>query len=208
METDAGQLVEIPEADIKQVRQGEAIPTPAPKKNPPRGVLSRPEGWFNANSLAFLPGQTGRNSALMGVGFGNVTGYRFRRWSLGIGVGADVYDRREETVFPVYGECKAYFAPGDKGAWYLNASGGYGFAWARRKLDISAAEGGYHIRPGIGFQGHGKDGLAFFAETGLRMQSAAFTRTWFNGDVETRDILFRRLSFTVGLSLVRSRGGR
>ncbi|MEY3051866.1 MAG: hypothetical protein RLY31_1651 [Bacteroidota bacterium] len=210
VETDAGEVVEIPDKDIERIRQGEEgnQETAPRKKSRYREALSQPKGWYNATFLTFLPGQSGRNTLLLGAGVANVTGYRFRRLSLGIGLGADVYDRREEAVYPVFGECRAYLSPAERGAWYLNVSGGYGFARKRSQADITAAQGGFHIRPGIGFQGHAKDGMAWHAETGLRMQPATFTRERFNGDVEIRELLFRRLAFTVGLSLVRNQGGR
>ena len=159
-------------------------------------------GWYHQGHLRFAPGTNEFNEAILGIGFELGSGYRGKHLGFGLGIGADSYGRQGETVLPVSGELLGYLPTRKGNELYLSAAGGYGFAFKQESASITDAEGGPMWHPAIGIQRRTReDGLNVRLDLGVRFQRASFTQEWFNGDIETRDILYRRVVLRFGVVL-------
>ncbi len=200
-----GQEVEIPDAGIRKIVQGVALDDEGAEErqgDDKKPVKAKNKGLYNTTFLSFAMGSGGRNNLQLGAGFNNVTGYQFKAFGAGIGFGVDNYARRGETLIPVFAELRGFIPSKNKqGNYYLAATGGYGFAFKRENFGITEAEGGYMLHPSIGYRVASAEGLDVNVDIGIKFQKAKFTRSLFNGDVEIRDILYRRFVVRVGLTL-------
>ena len=199
-----GKEVEIEDANIKKIVQGVNFDEigqqfQGDEKKP---VVAKTRGFYNATLLSFAMGSGNQNGLALGAGFCNVTGYQFKVFGAGIGIGIDNYARRGETIYPVFAEVRGLIPSKKKQRnYYISATGGYGFAFKRENVNISEAEGGYMAHPAIGYRVTTSEGLDVNVDFGLKFQKAKFTRRLFNGDIEIRDILYRRFVVRVGLTL-------
>lgn len=197
-----GQEKEIADDQIAKIVQGVAKdPKRAAYKSGPKPIT---KGVYNSTMLSFALGGGSTNAGLaLGAGFANVTGYQFNRsLGLGFGLGLDNYTRRGETIYPLFLEARAFLpSKSNDGNYYLSASAGWGFAFKRSDLDITEANGGIMVYPAIGYRAYTSEGLDVNFDLGAKLQKASFVKIRSNGDVEERDILYRRLVLRVGLSL-------
>lgn len=198
-----GKEIDIAESDIRKIVQGVQLDeTNREARAGSKPVKARTSGLYNSTMLAFALGGSEVNGLALGAGFSNVTGYQFRWIGAGIGFGVDSYARKGETIYPVFAALQG-FIPSKKqyANYYLSAAGGYGFAFKQDKAQISEAVGGYMIHPAVGYRVTTAEGLDVNIDFGIKFQKAKFTRSLFNGDVEIRDILYRRFVVRVGLTL-------
>jgi hypothetical protein len=199
-----GKEITIEDADIKKILQGVSFDENDSKnaRQEKKPVVAKTKGLYNATMLGFAMGSSNQNGLALGAGFSNVTGYQFRAIGLGIGIGVDSYARRGETIYPVFAELRGFIPSKKKqGNIYVSASGGYGFAFKKENVNITEAEGGYMAYPAAGYRVATSEGLDVNVDFGVKFQKAKFTRSLFNGDIEIRDILYRRLVVRVGLTL-------
>jgi hypothetical protein len=159
-------------------------------------------GWYHQGQLRLAPGIGDFDESILGVGFELGSGYRGKYLGGGMGIGADNYGREGETILPVSGELFG-FLPNRKGnEYYLSAAAGYGFALKQARASITQAAGGPMWHSAIGIQKRTREaGLNVRLDVGVRFQRASFTQEWFNGDIETRDILYRRIVLRFGIVL-------
>ena len=163
---------------------------------------AKSRGIYNTTMLSFAMGSGTENGLALGAGLSNVTGFQTKTIGIGIGIGVDNYARRGETVYPIFAELRGFIPSKNKqGNYYLSAAGGYGLAFKREKIDITNAEGGYMIHPAFGYRVATADGMDVNVDLGIKFQKAKFSRDLFNGDIETRDILYRRIVVRIGLTL-------
>lgn len=202
LQTTEGELLEIPESEVGRIMQG--LPdSQAQTEKPAKLLKPRHHGLYNTTMLSFAMGAGPEGTGIaLGAGASNVLGYQFSRaLGVGVGFGVDNYARRGETIFPVFLELKSYF-PSEKttGGYYFSAAGGWGLAFNREELGIKEANGGYMVLPSVGYRALTNEGLDINIDLGIKVQKADFVRLRFNGDVEERDVLYRRLAIRVGLS--------
>ena len=131
----------------------------------------------------------------MGYQFGPLLG-------IGVGAGLDNYARRGETIYPVFLDLRAYlpFTP-KPNHYYIALNGGYGFAFAREKIGINEADGGYMVHGAIGYRTTTREGVDVNIDAGAKFQKAGFSRDLFNGDIEVRNLVFKRFTVRVGIAL-------
>ncbi|MEK7253848.1 MAG: hypothetical protein AAB316_03830 [Bacteroidota bacterium] len=203
-----GVEIEVRDEDIRKVfqaapvRKVKAAEFKTQVKTQKPAVKPRMIGVYNSTYLAFAFGGS-ENDLALGAGLHNVFGKQWKPWfGTGIGVGIDSYARRGETIFPAFLEIRS-FLPSKKptGGYYLTLSGGYGFAFTRKKLDITEAEGGWMSHAALGYRTATADGTDVYVDLGVKFQKAEFARSLSNGDTEYKDVLYRRLTFRVGLTL-------
>lgn len=160
----------------------------------------RETGIYNAT---FFSSSNGSHNGELQVGLGvhNVIGYQLNRlFGLGIGVGLDSYSFQDgETLYPIFIEARGYL----RKKWhspYYSMNLGYGFAIADESENVIEAEGGLMVHPCFGMRfGANKDANVMI-DVGYKFQYANITRVMpFNGDLEERDLLFKRLTIRLGL---------
>lgn len=198
-----GKEIDIPESDIRKIVQGVRFDENGPGMQKEKKTFrAKTSGLYNTTLLAFAMGSSEVNGLALGAGFSNVTGYQFNRIGAGVGFGVDSYARRGETIYPVFAELRGLIPSKKQQAnYYVSAAGGYGFAFRQAKAQVSEATGGYMVHPAIGYRVATADGLDVNLDVGIKFQKAKFTRNLFNGDVEIRDILYRRFVVRIGLTL-------
>lgn len=137
------------------------------------------------------------------VGVHFVTGKQWNRsFGTGIGIGLDGYDSfgSGTTLLPLYIQARGYFQKKWQSPFY-SLNGGYAFAVGG---DTEAyqieAEGGWMIHPAVGWRFGASARSNFTIDLGVKYQKAYIERiSNFNGDLEIRDILYRRLTLRFGL---------
>jgi hypothetical protein len=208
-----GEVLEILDADIARIRQGTPTPTSEktkalPTRKPP--VKPKTKSLYMNSMLLFAVGngeqsQSGdenNEDLTMGAGFSQTIGYQFSRsFGAGLGVAADNYSRRGETVYPLFAEARLSL-PSKKpdGNFYLLGAGGFGFAFKRKTLDIAYAEGGPMYFGAFGYRALTLEGLDVNVDLGYRYQQAHWERWIYSGDLEVRDVDYRRVCIRVGLT--------
>ncbi len=203
-----GSVLEIKDADIAKIIQGV---TGSAKGTYPKlkELKAKPafkphtEGWYNTLYVGFGFGKADGNGGTIAAGLHNVTGYQWSpAFGAGIGVGLDNYTRRGETIFPLYAEVRSFLPVGKvKSSYFFSAAGGYGFAFKREKIDLLHAEGGWMAHPAFGFRTATHEGAELLVDIGMKFQKALFVRQLDNGDVESRDGVFRRTTIRIAISL-------
>lgn len=160
-------------------------------------------GLYANSMLSFAAGSSGEEGLALGAGFSQVFGYQFgRKLGLGFGFGVDNYSRRGETVYPLFGEVRSFLpSKNNVGNFYLLAAGGFSLAFERKSLDITKAQGGPMGHAAFGYRATTTEGLDIFVDMGVKYQSAHFERSLFSGDLEVRDIDFKRIVVRVGIGL-------
>ncbi len=202
-----GQTVELADTDIAKIQQGMALTSEEVKNLPTRKVNELPtaktRGTYTTSMLSFAAGDSGAEGLALGAGFSQVVGYQLSRWlGLGGGFGVDNYSRRGETVYPIFGEVRSFLpSKSNAGNFYALAAGGYALAFGRKSLEITNAKGGPMGHFAIGYRAATAEGLDIYVDLGPKFQRAHFERTLFNGDVEYRDIDFKRIVVRVGIGL-------
>ena len=201
-----GVEVEFNDADILKIMQGvhKTAENVAPVAKQTEAFTLKTSGVYNNTNVAFGLGDGGNGNGLaISAGLHNVIGYQLSpAFGAGIGFGLDSYSRRGETVFPVYADLRSYLPHKKKPlSYYIGASAGWGFAFKRDKLDISDAKGGWMAHGFIGYRTATKEGTDVTMDVGLKFQKAFFAHDLSNGDVEERDLVFRRFTVRIGLSL-------
>ncbi|MCC6725734.1 MAG: hypothetical protein IT258_14590 [Saprospiraceae bacterium] len=202
-ETAEGQTLELADADVAKIQQGAKLGDEEANRKANELPTARTRGLYANSMLSFAVGRSGEEGLSLGAGFSEVVGYQFTRvFGAGFGFGIDNYSRRGETVYPLFGELRAMF-PSKKstGNFYATAGGGYSLGIPRKSLDISEAEGGPMGYFALGYRAATIEGIDIYLDLGAKFQSAHFVRTLYNGDVEVRDIDFKRIVFRVGIGL-------
>lgn len=209
-----GQIVELKDSDIQKIIQSESdIADTVEEVNdlevePIEKVPFeyKTSGWYNTTFISFFAGndgtdREGNGDFKLGSGLNNIVGKQLNPFvGLGLGVGLDNYSRRGETILPIFVELRGYPFKKAKQLYY-SVSAGYGFAFKRENFGITEANGGYLVHPAIGFRLGTPDGTNVNIDLGYRIQKAFFREQLLNGDVDERDILFRRIAVRVGLTL-------
>lgn len=197
-----GQELELADDEIKQIVQGleiaEGAEMPVREKKP---VVLKTEGMYNTTYTSFASGKNRFDQFTLGAGVHNVTGFHWKPFlGIGLGLGIDNYSRRGETIVPIYTELK--FVPlKSKKELYLSTAVGYGFAFKREQFGIIEAKGGYMVHPAIGYRAGTSDGTNVTVDIGLKLQDAFFKERLPTNDLESRDLLFKRVVIRVGLTL-------
>lgn len=120
----------------------------------------------------------------------------------GVGIGLDGYNSfgSGTTLLPTYIQLRGYFQKKWQSPFYsLNA--GYAFALGgdTEAFQIDA-EGGWMVHPAVGWRFGASAKSNFTLDLGVKYQGAYIQRiSNFNGDLEIRDILYRRLTLRFGL---------
>lgn len=201
-----GERINIRDSKILKILQGVTVEEAgtAEEELKVKPVLDpKVKGFYNTTMLSFAMGNGNTNTLALGAGLSNVVSYQLKpHLGVGLGIGLDNYARRGETLYPVFLELKSYL-PLKKRPWayYVSMQGGYGMAFKRESTGVSEAEGGYMVHPAIGYRTATRDGVDVNIDLGVKLQKASFTHDLFNGDVQVRNLVFRRLAIRVGLSL-------
>lgn len=201
--TTDGQQLEISDVDVAKIQQGMELGDESPNRLTNELPTAKTHGLYANSMLLFAVGSSGDEGLTLGAGFSEVVGYQMNKvLGLGIGFGIDNYSRRGETVYPLFGEVRALL-PSKKnvGNFYALAGGGYSLGIARKSLDIEKAEGGPVGYFALGYRASTIEGVDIYLDLGAKFQEAHFVRTLYNGDVEVRDIDFRRIMIRVGVGL-------
>lgn len=202
-----GTIIEVSDEDVAKIQQGVELSKAEVKLLPGDEnlpiITAKTHGLYTASMLSFAAGNSDNEGISLGAGFSQVFGYQISR-SLGLGAGfaIDNYSRRGETVYPLFGEVRS-FLPSKKGNgnFYAVLAGGYSLAFSRKQLDITGAEGGVFGQFAVGYRAATTEGLEIYVDLGPRYQHAHFERKLYNGDIEKRDVDFRRIVIRVGLGL-------
>jgi hypothetical protein len=202
-----GQKMELADSDVAKIQQGMEMDAAAIKQLPTNKTKGLPtaktHGLYANSMLSFAVGSSGDEGLSLGAGFSEVVGYQLNKvLGLGVGFGIDNYSRRGETVYPIFAEVRALL-PSEKssGNFYALAGGGYSLGFPRKSLDINKAEGGPMGYFALGYRAATIEGVDIYLDLGAKFQEAHFIRTLYNGDVEVRDINFRRIVIRVGIGL-------
>ena len=203
--------LEFKESEIDRVVQ-KAVETDISEEVDEQGAAKKPEkiilkrykfrekGYYNATYFSSSSGWN-QDELQIGLGAHNVTGYQFNRmFGLGFGFGIDAYSFDEgEVLYPVFVEVRGYL----KEKWhtpYYSLNVGYGFAILDEESENAEATGGIMIHPAIGFRFGANKDTNVLMDIGYKFQRAEFTRDLrFSGDRELREILFKRMTFRLGL---------
>lgn len=125
-----------------------------------------------------------------------------RNFGTGIGIGLDGYNSfgSGTTLLPLYLQARGYFRKKWQSPFY-SLNGGYSFALGgdTEAFQIEA-EGGWMIHPALGWRFGASAKTNFTIDLGVKYQEAYIERiSNFNGDLEIRDILYRRFTLRFGL---------
>lgn len=137
------------------------------------------------------------------VGFHFVYGQHWNRWvGTGVGIGVDGYSSFASgaTLMPIYVQVRGYLAKKWQAPFY-SINVGYAWALGGDTVDFEMeSEGGWMAHPAIGWRFGASAKANFTLDLGVKFQEAYIARTSkFNGDLEIRDILYRRLTLRFGL---------
>ncbi len=202
-QTEEGQELTLSDAEVAKIQQGVELGTQEATRKTDELPTARTRGLYANSMLSFAVGNTDDEGISLGAGFSQVLGKQFRDLlGLGVGAGIDNYSRRGETVYPLFGEVRLMF-PSNKqsGGFYALAGGGYSLAFSRKSLDIKKADGGPMGYAAIGYRAATVEGVDIYMDLGARFQQAYFERSLYNGDLEVRNIDFRRVVIRVGIGL-------
>ncbi|MBK8563957.1 MAG: hypothetical protein IPN76_11595 [Saprospiraceae bacterium] len=202
-QTEDGQKLEIADSDVSKIQQGVELGTLEANRKTNELPTARTRGLYANSMLSFAVGNSDDEGVSLGAGFSQVFGKQINDvFGLGLGVGIDNYSRRGETVYPLFGELRALFpSKKESGGFYSLLGGGYSLGFPRKSLDIKTAEGGPMGYLAIGYRAATTEGVDIYMDLGARFQSAHFERTLYNGDLEIRDIDYRRIVIRVGIGL-------
>jgi hypothetical protein len=202
-----GQKMELADTDVAKIQQGMEMDAAAIEQLPTNKTNGLPtaktHGLYANSMLSFAVGSSGDEGLSLGAGFSQVVGYQLNEvLGIGGGFGIDNYSRRGETVYPLFAEVRGLL-PSKKssGNFYALAGGGYSLGFPRKSLDINEAEGGPMGYFAFGYRAATTEGVDIYLDLGAKFQEAHFIRTLYNGDVEVRDINFRRIVIRVGIGL-------
>lgn len=201
-----GSVLELQDAEISQIQQGVETKKTEPSKLETMKIpVTKKQGLYTNSMLSFAAGgsDSGGEGLSLGAGFSQVVGYHFQpSLGLGFGIGVDNYARRGETVYPVFAELHSFLPSRKKtGNFYGLLDVGYAIGFPRDHLDITKAEGGLMGYAALGYRAATVEGLDINVDLGFKFQRAHFERSLYNGDLEVRDVDFRRLVIRVGLGL-------
>ncbi|MEO1258013.1 MAG: hypothetical protein AAFZ15_04420 [Bacteroidota bacterium] len=168
-------------------------------------ILIEPQtkGIYNVTQLSFAMGSGDEDGLALGAGLSTIFGKQFSPlFGLGLGVGLDNYARRGETIYPVFIDVRSYLPIGKKPfSYYATLNGGYGFAFKRESIGIREASGGILVHGAVGYRTTTKEGVDVNIDLGAKFQEASFSRDLFNGDIEVRELVFKRITIRVGITL-------
>lgn len=170
------------------------------KKKRERVYRFRETGRYFAT---FFSSSNGSNNGELQVGLGiqEVIGYQFNRlFGIGFGTGLDSYSFQDgESIFSIFAETRGYLSKKWHAPYYA-MSVGYGIADVEDSENVVEAKGGLMIHPCFGIRlGANKDANVMI-DVGYKFQYANITRVLpFSGDLEERDLLFKRLTIRLGL---------
>lgn len=216
-----GSVLELAEKRNDQTsNEGEAVleaePTPKADSWANATYEFRERGLFHATSFAFSFGKRatadepvfnpfGPNfeSEKTAIGFNiqHITGFQFNRMvGVGLGMSYDAYDLEEgEAIFTIFSHYRGYLSKTIVSP-YLGLSAGYGFAFRNEEQGITEAEGGWMVHPEVGVRLGASNKTNFTISAGYRLQKAYYTQELpFNGDIQYRDLIYRRFLFSLGL---------
>jgi hypothetical protein len=148
-------------------------------------------------------GPTPRPQSRTAIGFNvqYVGGFQFNRM-LGIGGGLsfDGYNLEDgESMVTLFAHYRGYLTRSIV-APYLGLNAGYGQPFRNDRQGITSARGGWMIHPELGLRLGANDRTNFTVSVGYRFQQAEYTQVFaFNGDIQYRDITYKRLMFSMGL---------
>lgn len=205
LETQDGERITISDGDILRIVQGTTVEEVSEAKAPTEPVTyeARTSGVYNNTMLSFALGKGDGDALALGAGISTVVGYQIKpALGIGLGIGLDNYARRGETIYPVFAEVRAFLPSKKKPhTYHVSLAGGYGFAFARERIGVREAKGGYMIHPTIGYRTPTREGVDVNIDIGAKFQKAEFQKDLFNGDIRVRDLVFQRLTIRVGLTL-------
>ncbi|MCB0636808.1 MAG: hypothetical protein KDC54_09345, partial [Lewinella sp.] len=149
----------------------------------------------------FFPEEIPSRRNAVGFNVQYVAGFQFNRLlGLGAGVSYDGYNLQDgESVVSFFAHYRGYLTRSIV-APYLSLYTGYGLALRNASQGITEAKGGLMIHPELGFRLGANDRTNFTVGLGYRFQQASYTQVFeFNGDIQYRDITYKRLMFSMGL---------
>ncbi len=200
-----GEQVEFQDEEIRKVVQSVTGPVIERDEEGRVKRTTRPyefeeHGWYNVTYFTSYGGKTD-NEVYIGIGLLNITGFQFNRLlGLGLGTGVDIYSLEGgETIYPLFAEARGYFLKKNISPYYA-ASVGYGFAFKDKNQELAKAKGGLLFHPAIGLRLGAAQSTNMVVDIGYKFQKAFFERRFEdNGDIEERDILYKRLTIRFGL---------
>jgi len=165
----------------------------------------REKGFYATAVFALLPGGGDQRSEI-GLSVQSSFGHQFNRlFGAGIGISIDGYANGigGDTFLPLFAEVRGYLFK-KIGTPYWSLAGGYGFPLRLNtnttNEQIRRFEGGYMLHPVIGYRFTADRSVNMTIDVGYKFQKALSEREfWFNGDFETRDVLYRRLSLRMSV---------
>lgn len=219
-----GSMLVFSELEIAQIGSGEgegrvrspSVHKPAVRRKPVYAFSER--GPFHQTSFSFSFGerpissretvfdpffgpQEAETRTAIGFNIQHVSGFQFNRWvGLGAGLSLDGYNLDDgETMLTFLGLYRAYLTKSIV-APFVSAHVGYGLPFRNANQGITEAEGGFMFHPEIGLRLGANDRTNFTLAAGYRFQDAYYVQEFdFNGDIQYRDMTYRRFVFTMGL---------
>ena len=161
------------------------------------------KGLYSITQLSFAMGSGNEDGLALGAGISTIVGFQIKPLvGIGVGAGLDNYARRGETIYPIFLDLRAYLPISKKPYhYYVVLNGGYGFAFARENIGINEATGGYLMQGAVGYRTTTREGVDVNIDAGVKFQEAGFSRDLFNGDIEVRELVFKRFTVRVGIAL-------
>lgn len=200
-----GETRTISDSDIQKItqeRMTEEVKEPVVEAEPQRKIpySFKEKGIYNITFLSMANGKL-ENEFQFGIGVHNVTGYQFSRLlGIGVGVGIDNFSLGSgEVIYPIYAEARGYFKRKNKSPYYALAAG-YGFAFKNENQFVTKANGGAMFHPAFGYRFGGTGQGSITIDIGLKLQQASFEKMIvFTGEIETREVLYKRIAVRAGL---------
>ncbi len=202
-----GLEVEIPDEQILKIVQGVELKNAkgkeiASSKTPSKKRLQKQPGLYNITSISTATGAGSGGDLANGAGASTVFGYRFGPLlSVGLGPGVDNYNVDGQIIFPLFAECRGRLpSKREDGSLYASMAGGYGFAFRQSNSTYTDAKGGYFLYPALGYSFAVSERMEVSLDLGVKFQKAEFFRTFPGVGSDRIDLVFRRISFRLGLS--------
>ena len=194
-----GQIVEVSESEVVKVTEKEKERV---KKKRPENAFLIDKGVFHFTSFGFSGATQEFGGLSFNVNIHQELGFQFGpKLGLGIGSGWEVFSpERGEMIIPVFANLH-YYPSGGKSGFNMSLAGGYGFGLTNNRTGVFEAKGGYLAYGALGYLWPSSDKIKILADLGFRLQKAEFTETAtpIGGSTLERDLLFRRITFRVGL---------
>ncbi len=160
----------------------------------------REQTFVQINPIVGTPIQNQQETAI-GFNVQVAVGQQFKRtFGAALGLSYDAYNLEDgEALITPLLHFRGYLTAKNV-APFWTFSTGYGFALKNESQGISEAKGGLMFHPELGLRLGAAEKTNFTLSIGYRFQNAEYVQEFpFNGDIQYRDVNYRRFLFSVGL---------